>query len=147
MFSSPHNSLVEPDKFCSWWSLHLLCLIPFWVPRRIRFWNFPWISILLRAELDLWCFLFYTGNQKLSELSPRTFPDLWIFRAWRSCFSLQHPLILSLQGTRVYFITTPPFPAFNDEYMGYSVHIYTEHQRLPVQIYCLLHHFTVGLIH
>ena len=82
-------------------------------------------------------------RQKLSELSHRTFPDLWIFRGWRSCSSL----ILSLQGTRVYLITTPPFPEFSDKYAGYSMYIHTEHQRLPVQIYCLLHHFTVGLIH
>lgn len=45
------------------------------------------------------------------------------------------------------FITIPPVPAFSDKYVGYSVYIHIQHQRLPVWIYCLLHHFTVGLIH
>ena len=37
-------------------------------------------------------------------------------------FPLTIPLVLSLPGTCVYFITVPPFPTFSDTYVGYSVY-------------------------
>lgn len=51
------------------WSLHLLSLIPFWIPRRTRFWNYPH-----RAKSDICVSCSVHGTrQKLSELSPGRF--------------------------------------------------------------------------
>lgn len=123
-FSGPHNSLAEPDQLSSWQSLHLLGPVPFSIPRRTRSWNFSLNVCPSRAESAPRRFLAHTGNQKLSESSHRTFPDLWIFRARRSCFSLHRSLIPCVRGACVHFITATPVPMLSNMYVGYSVYIH-----------------------
>lgn len=144
--SSAPNSLVEPDKLSSRQYLPHLGRFLSEFPGELGFGIFPKCLYPPRAESNLWRFLFYTGNQKLSELSHRTFPDLWILRAWRSCF----PLIISWSRSprnMCVFHYNSTVSRISDNSVGYSAYIRTQHQRLPVRIYCSLHHFTVGLIH